>query len=88
MANTTDVVPDLIDLLSDFVRERDAVMLALDKDAIMDFMCKNRISLPDNEQDFWAGVHMARMQIISMPESAKEISEQWLRNNGYSVPVV
>lgn len=69
--------------MKNFVKERDEALLSLDKDKIMAYAKKYQVSLPKNEKVFWAGIHKARLGVKSFSEEAKQISAEWLVNNGF-----
>ena len=66
-----------------FEEERDAALLSLDRVMIKAYAAKYNVKLPDNELDFWAGIHKARIQIDDFSDEVKEVSRQWLQENGY-----
>ena len=66
------------------IKERDAALLSLDKEMLLSYFKKYDIPCDyDSDLALWAGVHKARLQIVNMPEDAKEISRQWLTDNGF-----
>lgn len=66
-----------------FVREREEVLLSLDKDKILSFCRKYGIYHPHTETAFWQSVHKARIALKDFPEPAKEISRRWLTERGF-----
>ena len=73
-----------INIIKASVRERDAALLSLDKDAIIRYFKKYDVPYSTSDDIvFWAAVHKARLQIEKMPDEAKEISRQWLNDNGF-----
>ena len=69
--------------INDFIHERNAAFLSLEKEQILNYCKKYDVSIPDDELVFWAGVHKARLQ-IDIPETEKNISRQWLKDNGFN----
>ena len=65
-----------------FVRERDEVLLSLDKEKIVSFCRKYVIYYPHSEVEFWKSVHKARVSLKGFPESEKETSRKWLLQHG------
>ncbi len=71
--------------LQDFVRERDAALLSLDKKKIIKYLRKYGVyTLPSNEKVFWAAVHKAIFNMESATEEQKARSEMWLAEHGFS----
>ena len=71
-------------MVKKFVKERDAALLSLDRGKIEAFLQKWGAGFPcSTEQVFWAVIHKARLEILSFPEYEKEISRQWLLENGF-----
>lgn len=71
-----------------FRRERDSALLSLDKDMIVAYMKKYGIVFcPKDGNVFWASVHKARLEILDFPESEKEISRKWLKDNGFKAGI-
>ena len=56
---------------AEYVKRRDEVLLSLDRDALVRLFKENDVEFPDNETDFWAGIHMARLQVVSFPDEIK-----------------
>ena len=72
------------DSIAQFTAERNAALLSMDKEVIEAFIVKWECDFPcRSENVFWAAVHKARLEIVSMPENEKEISRLWLRENGF-----
>ncbi len=67
----------------DFVQERDAAFLSLDKKKIIKFMDKYGISFRHlNEADFWDVIHKTILLTInSATEEQKARSRKWLAGN-------
>ena len=71
-------------VILDFVRDRDAALLSLDREKILAYFRKYHVRIPQNEKVLWASIHKARLSILcGIPESEKEKSRQWLRENGF-----
>ena len=66
--------------LDEFVAERNAALLSLDRSKIEAFVKKYGIdwTSPSCDEVFWCAVHKARTAIKKLPQEARELSEQWL----------
>jgi hypothetical protein len=74
-----------MDTEQEFIKDRNEAFLSLDRNKIEAFIKKwDCCDIPSNERVFWAGVHKARLSIVSMPKRAKEISRKWLVEHGFS----
>jgi hypothetical protein len=69
--------------LNNFVKERDAALLSLDRGKILAYCRKYQVHIPSNEKVFWAAIHKAKIALKSFPESEKEISRKWLSENRF-----
>ena len=65
------------------IRERDAALESLDETRIRAWARRALMQLPDNPASFWAGVHMARAQLRSLPPHERARSTAWLRAQGW-----
>jgi hypothetical protein len=75
--------------MDEFIKDRDAAFLSLDREKILGFLKKYRYDeyesqIPADTEAFWAGVHIARVNITTMPKEAKELSWNWLREHGFT----
>ena len=71
--------------LEDFLKQRDEALLSLDKEKITAFAelsSQRKVTIDDNI--FWAGVHYARLGVVYFSEEVKQVSRQWLKENGFS----
>ena len=79
--------------LPGFIKERDAMLLSMDKQTVLDFMRKwndpDEVAKAESlsERGFWAGVHKARAGTTSLPMSERIKSKFWLRQNGFKVDI-
>ena len=73
--------------LKKWVKERNAVMLSLDKEKIVAFCKKYSVPIPENETAFWAGVHKAIVHINSATEEQKLDSTIWLLEHGFRTDI-
>lgn len=75
--------------LEQFMEDRDAALLSLNKDKIVSYGRRWGVRFPSSssEKAFWAKVHKARICLAYFPESERELSRNWLKNNGFGVPV-
>lgn len=63
-----------------FVAERDAAFLSMDKAKLLAYFAKwSEIQPPSDEKVFWASVHMARTGALSLPMFERAASKRWLR---------
>ncbi|HEY8562833.1 MAG TPA: hypothetical protein VIL74_20815 [Pyrinomonadaceae bacterium] len=69
--------------LVNFVKERDEALRSLDEIKIREYAIKYRVPLPQNIQVFWAAVHKARLASNGITEQEKQISREWLTQNGF-----
>jgi hypothetical protein len=72
--------------MSQFLKERDEVLLSMDMDRIIAYCEKYGISIPASERVFLAGIHNARIGILDFPKEEKVKSVAWLIQNGFEVP--
>ena len=75
-------------ILKKFIAERNAVLLSLDKQKILDYGEKYGLKFPNSDLIFWAAVHKARLSILNFPEEEKETSRAWLIENGFDREVI
>lgn len=68
---------------SEFVQERNAALLSLDRERILSYCRKYEVNISGDGDVFWAAVHKARMGIRGFPEAEKQISREWLNENGF-----
>jgi len=73
----------------EFVKERNEAFLSKDKDKIMEYCEKYDIQVPDNEDDFWAGVHKAICNLFLLEDTPVAIEQynesyHWLSEHGYT----
>lgn len=73
--------------IKEFVKDRNEALLSLDKDKILFFTKKYSMESPIEEPAFWGGVHKAILHINSATDEQKEISRQWLVENGFSTEI-
>ena len=61
-----------------FVAERNAALLSLDRARIVAYMVKYGNAVPRDQELFWLGVHKARTAIPTLPMAARIESKRWL----------
>lgn len=71
--------------IKEFIERRNAALLSLDKGKIIDLFNETSTEIPEDETTFWAGVHMARLQVTSFSSEVKAESLGWLHANGFAV---
>lgn len=64
---------------------RNEALLSLDKNKLEALFTEAGVDIPEDETLFWAGVHMARLQVPSFSAEMKAESLGWLHANGYAV---
>lgn len=79
-------------MYSDFIKERNEALLSLDKEKIYAYAYKYDIKFPDNEKDFWAGIHKAicnlyRIPVNNISKEEYERSKKWLEENNYTTNI-
>lgn len=67
-----------------FNQDRDEALLSLDRAKIEAFASRYGISMPEDDDTFWGGIHKARLHANALSEEEKEQSRQWLRKEGFS----
>ena len=70
-------------IMTEFIQDRNEALLSLDREKIIEYCQKYGARFSSNEKVFWASVHKARIAIKSFPETEKEKSRKWLRENGF-----
>lgn len=68
-----------------YVEFRNDALISLDKKKLEALFTEAGMDISENETDFWAGVHMARLHIPSFSAEVKAESLGWLHANGYAV---
>lgn len=58
--------------------ERDDALISLDEKKLVAYFQKYEIPLPDNLDDFWAGIYIARAHAETLPAAVRKESEAWL----------
>lgn len=71
----------------EYVKKRNMALIKMDKDELISLFNKNGIPVPEDDETFWAGIHKARMQVISMPKYCKKESKKWLMERGFSISI-
>lgn len=69
--------------IGQFVKEQEEALLSLNKEKILAYAKKYDIQLPQSEKAFWGGVHKAICSLPSASPEQKEISKNWLLENGF-----
>lgn len=67
-----------------FVRERNRALMNMDENELIAFCNKYDIEIPSDKEIFWAGMHKARLQVLSIPDDEKKKSAAWLIAHGFS----
>ena len=67
----------------EYIRDRNDAFLSLNARRIVAHCRRYGIAVPDNPTIFWAGVHKARMLIVTLPLREREQSRDWLLAHGF-----
>ena len=62
-----------------FLRERNTALLSLDRTRLEAYMRHYNVTIPDDDEVFWRGVHKARTAVPTFPEWVRAESRAWLR---------
>lgn len=77
-----DMIPgDTEDMVAEMVQDRNEALLSLNEELIRAYCKKWDVDLPKEAQEFWEGVHIARIQVKSFPEKVKRVSYAWLQKH-------
>lgn len=69
--------------MKQFLADRKAALLSLDKKIIQQYMHKYDVRIPTVENTFWIAVHAARTGAKDLPMEARIFSKRWLIERGY-----
>lgn len=70
--------------IKEFIKQRDEALLSLNKEKIIALSeSSGPYEVPDDENVFWAGVHKARLGVVTFSEEVKEESRSWLNKHGF-----
>ena len=70
--------------IAEYNKQRNKALLSLDKQELQRLAKENNTKIPEDEKVFWAGVHYARLNITSFSEEVKQVSHDWLIDNGFN----
>jgi len=73
-----------VEEIKEYVKKRDSILMDMDVEAMRSLCDENGVpkSMTGGES-FLAGMHKARLEVVTMPEEKKEESKRWLMVNGY-----
>lgn len=77
--------------MNDFIDKRNKMLMNLESinyDEIVDFCNEFKILLPNDMTSMLAGLHKARLYVVSIPDDLKEKSKLWLKENGFSEEII
>ena len=77
--------------MNDFIDKRNKMLMNLESinyDEIVDFCNEFNILLPNDMTSMLAGLHKARLYVVSIPDDLKEKSKLWLKENGFSEEII
>lgn len=69
--------------LAKFREEQRAALLSMDRRMIEAYARKWGVTLPEDEEIFWIGVHEARTACMGLPLAERYVSRDWLTTRGY-----
>ena len=70
--------------IAEYVRKRDAILLALDIDGMIELMREHGSPVPSSREVAELTMHKARTAATSLPIEARRASKAWLILRGYS----
>lgn len=73
----------------EFIKDRNEAFISMDKEKIIAYCKKYEITMPEEENDFWAGVHKVICNLFLLEDSPISIEQynksyEWLATHGYS----
>ena len=71
-------------IIKRFLKDRKKVLKSLDLEKAKKYCFKYGIPLPSSEIALLAGLHKARLYANEITAEEKEISRQWLKDNGFT----
>lgn len=75
--------------MDEFIKDRNETFASMDKDKILAYCKKYDITIPEDENVFWAGVHKTVCNLYLLENSPISIEQynrsyDWLEEHGYS----
>ena len=75
--------------LTNYIQDRNEAFISMDKDKILAYCEKYKISVPENEEIFWTGVHKVICNLFLSDDSPISIEQynksyEWLIEHGYT----
>lgn len=75
--------------VKEFIKDRNEAFSSADKEKIIAYCKKYHISIPEDEELFWAGVHKSVCNLYLLEDSPINMkqfitSSNWLREHGYT----
>lgn len=75
--------------MDDFIKDRNEAFVSMDKEKILAYCKKYDITMPEDEDIFWAGVHKIVCNLFLIEDSPIPIEQynksyDWLKEHGYS----
>lgn len=71
--------------LTDYVCRRNQILRDMDVPAMKDLAVEVGMEIPDKEEVFIAGMHIARLQLLDIPQEMKDESIAWLDEHNYTI---
>lgn len=77
----------------EFIKEREETFASMNKEKIIAYCKKYRISIPEKEDVFWAGVHKTICNLFLNPNTLITMEQynksyDWLTEHGYSASIM
>lgn len=77
----------------EFIKDRNEAFASGDKEKILTYCKKYGVTIPENEEIFWAGIHKAICNMYLLEDSPISIEQynksyDWLNEHGYSPSVM
>lgn len=75
--------------MDEFIKDRNETFASMDKDKILAYCKKYDITIPEDENVFWVGVHKTVCNLYLLENSPISIEQynrsyDWLEEHGYS----
>lgn len=79
--------------MEDFIKDRNEAFVSMDKEKIIAYCKKYNVTLPEDNETFWAGVHKTICNLYLLQDSPITIEQynksyDWLAEHGYSPSIM
>ena len=68
--------------LKDYIRKRNAILVAFDVDKMLEFMRQNGKAVPQDRDVAIIMMHLARTNVATLPMEIRRVSKRWIRERG------